>query len=93
MALVGEWNEKKKDVVNIIYVAISKETGKVMTGAKGQAAFLDKDLLRRSLGQTYHGAKAKEMYYIETIEISTFFNPDIGRYDAYWVDSKRAEEE
>lgn len=35
-----------------IYIAIHKETKELLTGAKGQAAFLDRNFLGRSMGQT-----------------------------------------
>jgi hypothetical protein len=57
----------------ILYVAINKQTGKVMTGAKAQAAFLDKGTLGRSVGQAYKyqakGVKVKDLYYIHEIDL------------------------
>lgn len=35
-----------------IYIAVSKTTGQLLTGAKGQAAFEDRNFLGRSMGQT-----------------------------------------
>jgi hypothetical protein len=59
----------------ILYVAINKQTGKVMTGAKAQAAFLDKGTLGRSVGQAYQyaarkeGVKVKDLYEIHEIDL------------------------
>lgn len=61
--------------MNIIYVAISKKTGGVMSGAKGQYAFGDKGSLGRSVGQNYayearkQGIKPKDMYDIHEIDV------------------------
>ena len=57
----------------IIYVAINKETGKIMSGAKGQYAFGDDSTLGRSVGQAY-GKGAKEKYTIKTFNVTEILN-------------------
>lgn len=60
---------------NIIYVAISKETGSIMSGQNGQYAFGDETTLAKSVGYAYgytakkKGVKAKELYYIKEIHV------------------------
>jgi len=58
-----------------IYVAISKATGNVMSGAKEQYAFGSTATLRRSIGQAYaytartQNMKPHEMYEIHEIDL------------------------
>lgn len=60
---------------NIIYVAISKKTGEIMSGVKGQYAFGDTASLNRSLANAYgwvarkKGLKARDLYYIEEVTV------------------------
>lgn len=54
--------------MNIIYVAISKKTGNVVSGIKGQHAFGDKASLGRSMGQVF-GKNSKARYDILEIDV------------------------
>lgn len=60
----------------IIYVAINKETGGIMKGAKGQAAFDNRSTLGRSIGQNYKyeasrkGIAVKDMYSVHEIDVA-----------------------
>ena len=53
---------------NIIYVAIHKDTGRVLSGAKFQTAMTDKTSLARSIGQT--GVK-RDKYDIYKVNLDT----------------------
>lgn len=61
---------------NHMYVAICKETGRIMSGAKGQHAFGDPSTLAKSIGQAYSytaqksGIKPKDMYYIVRLHVN-----------------------
>lgn len=61
---------------NVIYVAVNKETGKVMGGAKGQHAFGSAAGLSRSIGQAYsytahkEGVKPKDLYNVVAIDVT-----------------------
>lgn len=63
-----------------IYVAINKETGAVMSGAKEQYAFGNTNTLRRSLGQAYgysamkEGKKPLDLYDIHEIDLDKVLN-------------------
>lgn len=59
-----------------IYIAISKETGDVMSGAKGQYAFGDKATLGRSIGQAY-GYTAQKKGFSSTKELYDVFEVDV----------------
>ncbi|MEK4697835.1 hypothetical protein MKX31_28305 [Bacillus sp. FSL M8-0063] len=48
-----------------IYIAVSKTTGQLLTGAKGQAAFEDRNFLGRSMGQTNN---KKGTYYVIEVD-------------------------
>lgn len=62
-------------MANKIYVAISKETGYVITGLKGQAAFSSTGGLNKSMAQRFRyktvkeGKKAAEYYDILPIDV------------------------
>ena len=55
-------------MTNIIYVAIDKKTGSVVTGSNGQAAYANRSYLGRSMGQTL-GKGSKEKYDILEIHV------------------------
>ncbi|PEM65291.1 hypothetical protein CN613_25435 [Bacillus pseudomycoides] len=46
-----------------IFMAVCKETGEIISGAKGQACFFDRNRLGRSIGQT--GVKKHEYSVVE----------------------------
>lgn len=62
---------------NIIYVALRKSNGAIMSGAKGQYSFKDKGALRSSVGQSYSyeaekaGVKPKDLYNIYEVNLDT----------------------
>lgn len=66
-----------------MYVAISKEDGSVMSGAKGQHAFGDKRSLASSIGQSYTytarrlSCKPKDLYDIYEVDADDVRN--VGR--------------
>jgi hypothetical protein len=66
---------------NIIFVAISKKTGGVMSGAKGQYAFDDKSTLKRSVNYSYQweanreGKHPSELYDIHEIDVAKAIAP------------------
>lgn len=59
----------------VIYVAVSRETGKVVSGQKGQAGFFSKSQLNKSVGYSVrsyckrHGIEPKDLYYIMEIPV------------------------
>lgn len=52
-----------------IYIAVSKETGKLLTGAKGQAAFEDRAFLGRSMGQTRNKKGTYDVIELDSQEL------------------------
>lgn len=60
------------------YVAISKKTGSVISGARGQKVFDDAGTLRKSIGQDYwiqsqareQGVKPKDLYDVHEFELN-----------------------
>ena len=61
--------------MDTILVAISKETGEVLSGARGQYAYGDISRLRKSMGQELsyaaklEGVRPKDLYSIHEIDI------------------------
>jgi hypothetical protein len=61
-----------------VYIAMNKETGKVMTGARGQVAFGDAGSLRKSIGADwtvqrdarFKGCKPKDLYDVLEYELN-----------------------
>lgn len=61
-----------------IYIAVSKETGEVMSGARGQHAYGSVASLTKSVGQDYwtrkkaneKGIRPRDLYDIYTIDAS-----------------------
>lgn len=59
-----------------IYIAISNETGRVISGVKGQYAFGDKGSLNRSLAYSLEykarkaGVKARSFYRIYALDVT-----------------------
>lgn len=54
--------------MNIIYVAVSNKTGKVISGLKGQYGFGSKASMAKSMGQVF-GKGSKDKYYYIAVEI------------------------
>ncbi|HDR4868865.1 hypothetical protein AT278_14360 [Bacillus cereus] len=52
-----------------IYIAVSKETGQLLTGAKGQAAFLNRSFLGRSMGQTSNRKGTYDVIELDSQEL------------------------
>lgn len=52
-----------------IYIAICKETKALLTGAKGQAAFEDRNFLGRSMGQTKHKKGTYDVIELDSKEL------------------------
>ena len=64
-----------------IYVAIHNEARQVISGAKGQSAFLSLASLGRSIGQTglpsiarATGVKTKDLYTVIEIDMTQYIN-------------------
>ncbi|MFR7272484.1 hypothetical protein ACLVL5_06290 [Streptococcus pneumoniae] len=54
--------------MNIVYIAVSVETGSVISGLNGQYGFGSKASMARSMGQVF-GKGSKEKYYYVAVEI------------------------
>jgi hypothetical protein len=60
---------------NVIYVAISKESGNVLSGMKGQHAYGDINSLKKSMGQSLsytakrNGVKPMDLYSIHEVDL------------------------
>lgn len=60
-----------------IYIAVSKDDKRILTGAKGQAAFLDRSFLGRSMGQTGNKKGTYDVIELDSQElIRTALNED-----------------
>lgn len=63
-------------MISVIYVAINKETGEVMSGQKGQYAFPNKERLKKSVNYHYryvanrNGVDVNNMYDIYELDIT-----------------------
>lgn len=67
---------------NIIFVAISKQSGEIMSGLHGQYAYGNIATLNRSLHQAYKhlakdGRKTRTLYSIHEIDISMILPREI----------------
>ncbi|MED2788294.1 hypothetical protein P4261_28095 [Bacillus thuringiensis] len=52
-----------------IYIAVSKETKQLLVGAKGQAAFEDRNFLGRSMGQTKNKKGTYDVIELDSKEL------------------------
>jgi hypothetical protein len=60
------------------YIAVNKETGKVMSGARGHSVFDDVGTLRKSIGADwvtqrdarFKGVKPKDLYFVLEYELN-----------------------
>ncbi|MED3182038.1 hypothetical protein P4305_18710 [Bacillus thuringiensis] len=52
-----------------IYIAVHKETKELLTGAKGQAAFEDRNFLGRSMGQTKNKKGTYDVIELDSKEL------------------------
>ncbi|MEW4131952.1 hypothetical protein [Bacillus thuringiensis] len=59
----------------VLYMAVHKETGEVLSGAKGQACFFDKGVLGRSIGQTSNRKGDYDVIEFNSEEIIARQNP------------------
>ena len=76
---------------NTIFVAVNKETRKIIPGAKGQYAFDNEASLGRSLGQTLgwiagkEGKKPKDLYDIMKFDLFTGMTEEIPEQEPFKV--------
>lgn len=72
---------------NVIYVAVTKDSGDIMTGNHGQHAYGSIATLRRSIGQaykttaSYRNVKPMELYNIIEIDVDSLPQKEESYYD------------